>query len=119
MKRFFGGGHMAWIGRGVELLTPDVIAAALAPIVASLAPLTGGLTAILAGLASTVVGSNFQAGATVTVGGLPAIAVVIDDMHVAIVLPLTLSLGVKDVIVTNPDGMSSGLTGVGKFTVTL
>lgn len=119
---WYGGPGEGWItDRGVLVAvvwSAANVAPLLAPVVDALTPAVGGLAAVVAGLATTVVGSNFQVGATVTIGGLPAIAVFVDASHLAVVTPL-LGLGVKDVVVTNPDGQGSGASGVGKFTVTL
>lgn len=114
MKRF-GGESVAWLGRLTAVTSAGAAVAALAPVVSGIAP---GLGSLVGGLAAVVTGSNFQLGASVSIGGAPAIAVVTDAQHIAVVTP-ALSLGIKDVTVQNPDGQTSGLSGVGIFTVTL
>ncbi len=77
-----------------------------APVVTSIDPTSGkeiGLTSV------TITGSNFQSGATVTVGGrAPSNVVVVSPTVITATVP-SHSAGTVDVIVTNPDGLSGTL----------
>jgi IPT/TIG domain len=65
----------------------------------------------LAGGAVTITGTNFQAGATVTIGGTAATSVVVvSSTEITCVAPIK-TAGAKDVVVTNADGESGILPG--------
>jgi IPT/TIG domain/Matrixin len=73
----------------------------------------------------TIVGSNFQSGATVSVGGVAATGVVVVNSAIITATTGAHSAGMVDVVVTNPDAQSATLTGgftyntgVGFYTVT-
>ncbi len=69
------------------------------------------------GAAFTVTGTNFQAGAQVLVGGLPAGDIVVQDNATITGNSPGLPVGTFDVIVKNPDGGT--VTKTGAFTYTL
>jgi hypothetical protein len=78
------------------------------PTLTSISP-TAGSTA--GGTAITVTGSNFETGATVTVGGVAATQVdVVSATQITAVTPSN-SSGTVNLVVTNPDGGSVTLTG--------
>jgi len=87
------------------------------PHITSITPNTGtadGGTAI-----TNLAGSGFVSGCTVTIGGAPAPSVVfVSSSQLTCVTPLR-TIGAKDVVVTNPDGSTSGTAGNGLFTYTL
>lgn len=63
----------------------------------------------------TIIGQGFASGSTVTFGGLQATDVTfIDDTQLQC-FPPPHGAGVVDVVVTSPDGTTSGSSGVGKF----
>lgn len=73
---------------------------------------TSGSTA--GGTATTITGTGFQSGATVTVGGASATSVVVvSSTSITCVTPAG-TAGAKDVVITNIDGKS--VTGSGAFT---
>lgn len=55
----------------------------------------------------TVTGDNFIPTPTVTIGGLPAIASVIDAQHLSVTVPPALGAGRRALVVTNPDGFAT------------
>lgn len=65
----------------------------------------------------TVTGTNFQNGATVAVGGLPANNVVVQNATTITAITPGLPVGPADVTVTNPDGGT--VTGPGAYTFAL
>jgi hypothetical protein len=69
------------------------------------------------GSAITITGTNFQAGARVTIGGLPAGDVVVQDSTTITANTPGLPVGPADVTVTNPD--TGTITSSGGFTYTL
>lgn len=76
------------------------------PVVTSIAPNWG---APEGGTTRTVYGTGFQSGATVTVGGIAASHVVVNNNNaISVFVPLQ-SVGTVNVTVTNPDGQISTL----------
>ncbi|MCZ6676332.1 MAG: IPT/TIG domain-containing protein [Candidatus Poribacteria bacterium] len=76
----------------------------LPPAITSITP-DNDMTA--GGASVAIAGGNFQAGASVTFGGNPAIDVVVtSDMEIAATVPAA-SAGLATVVVTNPDGQSA------------
>ncbi len=71
------------------------------PAITSVIP---GEGATSGGTAITITGTNFRSGATVTIGGLPATGVVVDNATTIRAITPPGSLGWKAVTVTNPDG---------------
>ena len=59
----------------------------------------------------TIVGSSFQSGATVSVGGVAATGVVVVNSSTITARTVAHSAGAVDVVVTNPDTQSATLTG--------
>jgi len=59
----------------------------------------------------TIVGSNFQSGATVSVGGVAATGVVVVNSSTITATTGAHSAGTVDVVVTNPDTQNATLTG--------
>lgn len=110
--------------RNLVAVQPDgarSVAAALtilaSPLVTGITPNTG------AGDGGTVVtnlaGTGFVSGCTVTIGGAPATSVVfVSPTQLTCVTPAG-AIGAKDIVVTNPNGTTSGLSGAGLFTFTL
>jgi hypothetical protein len=81
------------------------------PTITSVAPNTGA-----AGTSITLTGTHFRAGATVTVGGVAAGDVtVVSATSITATVP-TLTVGAKDVVVTNTDATT--VTSAAAFTVT-
>ena len=83
------------------------------PYLTSISPVTGVMGG---GYPITLTGSGFASPATVTIGGNSAAGVaVVSGLTVTATVPAQTSGGAKDVKITNPDGLSSILTGA--FTV--
>ncbi|HKK92073.1 MAG TPA: IPT/TIG domain-containing protein, partial [Longimicrobiales bacterium] len=100
----------------VEVTNPDAQTGTLvdgytyapAPTVASITPDTGPTAG---GTSVTITGTDFVAGATVTIGGVPATSVVVVDATSITADTPGNSAGVVDVVVTNPDGQTDTLVG--------
>jgi hypothetical protein len=84
------------------------------PSIATVAPATGATNG---GTAITVTGGNFQVGAQITVGGLPASDVVVQDPATITGNTPGLPAGAADVKVKNPDGGSATKTGAFTYAV--
>ncbi len=86
------------------------------PVVTAITPNTGvttGSTAI-----TNLAGTGFQTGCTVRIGGTLATSVVrVSATRITCVTPIG-TVGAKNVLVTNPDGLTSGTSGNGLFTYT-
>jgi hypothetical protein len=81
------------------------------PTIALIAPANGSS---LGGTAVTITGTDFVAGATVTIGGTAATSVlVVDPMQITLITPAH-TAGAGDVVVTNPDTQAA--TSVGGYT---
>lgn len=89
-------------------------APAAAPTLTAINPTSGPMSG---GVPMTISGSNFAAGATVTIGGAAATGVIVESTKVTAITPATTS-GVKTVTVTNPGGQSASLSGYNVFTAT-
>ncbi|MBC7545567.1 MAG: IPT/TIG domain-containing protein [Candidatus Sericytochromatia bacterium] len=82
------------------------------PTIATIAPVRG-----TASTAITITGTNFRAGATVTVGGTPATSVIVVSLtSITCNAPVGLTRGAKNVVVTNMDATT--ITSAGGFTWT-
>ena len=81
---------------------------AAAPTISSIAP-TSGPT--VGGTEFSILGNNFQSGATVTIGGATATDVNVTDANTITATTPAGSAGTADVVVTNPDSQSATLTG--------
>lgn len=75
--------------------------------VSSVSPISGPANG---GTAITLSGSNFQSGASVTIGGLAATSVTVSNSTTIQAKTPTHSSGTVEVIVTNPDGQSATLS---------
>src|SRR5271156_5248216 len=84
---------------GVLLFTTAAFASA-APSVRSISPCSGTTKG---GTLITILGANFQTGATVTIGGLPLANLTVHSGSIQGTTPAHLAGG-ADVVVTNPDG---------------
>jgi sugar lactone lactonase YvrE len=82
----------------IQLATVPLAIGTISPISA---PASGGTVL-------TIRGSGFQSGATVTIGGKPAVAT-FKDMNTLSVTTPTLSTGPQQVVISNPDGNSYSL----------
>ncbi|MEW6749805.1 MAG: IPT/TIG domain-containing protein [Candidatus Latescibacterota bacterium] len=92
------------LGLAVQVNPP-----APAPTVASIAPNSGSLSG---GTAVTIVGSNFDSLAAVTIGGVAATGVtVVSADTLAAVVPQGAAAGAVDVVVRNSDGQTATLAG--------
>lgn len=106
-------------GATVQVTNPDTQSSSLAngftyvppPAPTSIAPNRGPITG---GTFITITGTNFQSGATATVGGTAATSVNFVSATTLTALTPAHAAGVANVVVTNPDGQSG--TGVGGFT---
>jgi len=79
------------------------------PTLSSVSPVNGS---ILGGYTITLTGSSFVTPVTVTIGGVSATDVtVVSATSITATVPASESIGAKDVVVTNPDGLSSTLAG--------
>jgi len=67
----------------------------------------------------TVVGRNFFNAPSVTVSGVPATAVQLLSDSTLTCLPPAGTVGVKDLVLTNPDGQNSGTSGNGSLSFSL
>jgi hypothetical protein len=72
----------------------------------AISAVTPGLGPVVGGTAITISGSNFLAGATVTIGGAPAGAVVVTATSISCNTPAGVA-GPQTVLVTNPDTQSA------------
>ncbi|MDP2270144.1 MAG: IPT/TIG domain-containing protein [Archangium sp.] len=79
-----------------------------APSLSSISPSNG---AVQGGTRITLTGQNFQAGATVRLGAVPAFAVTVTSPTTATAITNTNVAGPADVVLTNPDTQSSTLAG--------
>ena len=103
-----GSGHNAM--NGTFVVKP---AANPAPVINSLSPTSGPTTG---GTTVSVVGGNFQSGATVRFGGVAATGVnVTSSSNLTAVSPAHVA-GPVDVVVTNTDGQIATLTGAFTYT---
>ncbi len=68
------------------------------------------------GTAVTITGANFQPGATVTIGGAAATSVVVVSRTSITAVTPAGSVGARDVVITNADGVA--VTAAGAFTYT-
>ncbi len=83
-------------------------ASAAVPTVESISPAGGRLSG---GTSVTITGTNFESGATVTIGGNPATDVVIvPSTEITCKTPASATTGTKDVVVTNPGPETGTLT---------
>jgi hypothetical protein len=105
----------------IVVTNPDRQAATLAggftystsPTVSTISPSSGPATG---GTSVVIAGSNFQSGATVSLGGSAAESVTVSTtMQIRAVTPSS-SVGTVDVTVTNPDGQSGTLASSFMFT---
>ncbi len=78
------------------------------PSVTSISPSNG---AVQGGTRITLTGQNFQAGATVRLGSVPAFAVTVVNPTTATAITNSNVAGPADVVLTNPDTQSSTLAG--------
>jgi hypothetical protein len=100
----------------VTVTNPDAQSGTLAsaftyvapPTVTSIAPTSGP---IAGGTSVTITGTNFVAGATVTIGGTPATGVTVVNVTTITATTPAHATGAVDVIVANADGQSGTLTG--------
>jgi IPT/TIG domain len=77
------------------------------PVIASVAPQSG---ATVGGTSATITGTGFQAGASVTLGGVAATNIAVNAGGTAITLLIPRhAAGVVAVVVTNPDGQGATL----------
>jgi phospholipase C len=90
---------VALLSLGIFLCTTPAFAAA-APSIRSISPGSGTSNG---GTVVTILGANFQAGATVTIGGLPLAYPSVQSGSIQGITPAHLAGG-ADIVVTNPDG---------------
>jgi len=84
------------------------LASAAVPTVESIAPAGGRLSG---GTSVTITGTNFESGATVTIGGNAATdVVVVSATQITCVTPASATTGTKNVVVTNPGSETGTLT---------
>jgi phospholipase C len=95
---------VAVLQAGVGLLSTPAVAAA-GPSVTSISPKSGTSKG---GTVVTISGTNFQSGATVTIGGSPLTKVTVHSTSIQGTTPAHVA-GSSDVIVTNPDGQKGAL----------
>ncbi|MEI9907912.1 MAG: InlB B-repeat-containing protein [Actinomycetota bacterium] len=103
-------------GSGLYTYTAPVVVppvTAPAPTVTAISPATGVTTG---GQAVTITGTNFVTGATVTIGGVAATGVVFGSATSLTAVTPAGTVGVKNVVVTNPDAQSG--TGTALYTYT-
>ena len=100
-------------GSGIVIVRYSIDASnwTTAPSLGSVSPASG---ATKGNYPITLTGSGFAAPAAVTIGGIAAQATTVNSGQIIAVVP-ALALGAKDVIVANPGGLSSTLSGA--FTV--
>jgi len=84
------------------------------PTITTVAPTTGATNG---GTGITVTGTNFQVGAQITVGGLPASDVVVQDVATITANTPGLPAGAADVRIKNPDGGNATKTGAFTYAV--
>ena len=101
--------------RSVDLLTPKIAArvgqcvfpAAVSPTVSAISPVSGSTAG---GTPVTITGSNFIAGATVSIGGVPATAVNVLSPTVLTAVTGAHATGTFGVTVTNPGNQAGTLS---------
>ena len=87
----------------------DLFTYVAAPTVTGINPRFGSITG---GTSVAITGTGFQAGATVSIGGMPATGVtVVNATTLTAVTAAHASPGAVDVVVTNPDGQAGTLSG--------
>lgn len=97
----------------IAVLPPGRVLAAPNPVISGVSPSSG---TVLGGTAVTITGSEFQPGATVFIGGMPAGSVVVDgSTRITAVTPRA-SVGSANVLVRNPDGGAVTMNGAYFFT---
>lgn len=108
-----GGGfgfYVRWLGPG--LAKADIPASAFStdptPVVGSLTVVNGPQSG---GTALTISGSGFTSSATVSFGGTTAVDIVVVDSNTITCVTPSHAVGVVDVVVTNPTGVSGTLVG--------
>ena len=105
------GGGSAPAGPSPQTPSPP---AAAAP---SLSGVTPSIGATSGGLGVTISGTDFAAGASVSIGGSPATNVaVVNATSITATTPAH-AAGMADIVVTNPDGQSASLTGAFTYLV--
>lgn len=82
------------------------VTAGTGPVVSSVSPATG---ATAGGTAVTITGSGFEAGATVTIGGVPATSVNVASATSITAVTAAHAAGAVDVVVTNPGPVTGTL----------
>jgi hypothetical protein len=109
-------GHATTSASGILTITPSGSGVAVAGINPAAGPATGGTPV-------TITGTNFQAGASVSLGGTASTSVVVLNSGTITAVTGAHAAGVVDVAVTNPDSQSGILSngfaygGNGFFTV--
>lgn len=91
-----------------DLAIGYTVSGPLAPTVSGITPATGQATG---GTAVTITGTNFAAGATVTIGGVAASGVTVTNATTITATTPVHAVGAADVVVTNTDGRSGVLPG--------
>jgi len=116
-----------WAGRALDLATEGLqlwasgaglsyadIAIVPPPTISDVTPATD---VEAGGAALTITGTDFVTGATVTIGGVPALSVQVNsDTEIECLAPAGFA-GARDLVVTNPDAQSDTLTGGFLYTV--
>ena len=99
------GGETATLASGFTYDPPKTVSTA--PVISSISPSSGGASG---GTTVVITGTNFQAGATVSVGGAsPSRVEVISAAQISIITAAH-SPGPVNIVVTNPDGQSTTAT---------
>ena len=112
-----GGGGAGYTG-GVSGIGGSGIVIVRYPLAASLwdaLPSLGSVSPVSGrrngGYTITLTGSNFATPAAVTIGGIPAEATTTGSSQIIATVPDLASSGAKNIVVTNPGGQASTLTG--------
>lgn len=86
---------------------PSEATASTSPSILVVRPFSG---AAAGGVAASVYGGNFQPGATVSIGGIPATGITVPDAtRIDFTVPALTPGTINDVVVTNPDSMNATL----------
>jgi len=106
---------------GSRATFPDAFRFVAPPVITELNVLTGPTAGesrvpIAGGETLELKGSNFKDGLTVLVGGSPAVATVVDSSHATFVVAASATERTVDVLLSNPEGLSSLLTGGVSYT---
>ena len=103
--------HLALIGLWFAVSTLQAAPSAAQSVEPTVTRVEPNSDVVTGGATIKIIGENFQDGATITIGGNAASNVIfVSPMELTVEVPVG-NAGSVDIVVTNPDGKSSTLTG--------